>query len=281
MVLKLAANLILNPTSLSAQLVSSKYQFFGSWNSYRKPQKFSPIWNKICAQSNKIQYQFMWMVANGQSINAWNDPWITNIPLGHWPAFTDVSSDLAHRRVADFITPDHRWDHVQLSWVFNADMMSMILSLPLPQGQWSDQLVWASSRSQQVTVKDYAHLICTRRTSFVSKDFSWIWKLCIPMRTKYFCWKLQWSRLPCKKFLSSRGILSLGSSPCDLCPDLQEDCQHSLVTCSFADKCWASLAASVTNFKPHAPVVAVPCKWFAKDGDQSGDSIFGFSDLEY
>ena len=55
---KLAAQLVLNPNTLWAQVVRAKYKFKGSWLHYTCPRKSSAIWWKIAQAGDPIKFQF-------------------------------------------------------------------------------------------------------------------------------------------------------------------------------------------------------------------------------
>ena len=47
------------------------------------------------------------------------------------------------REVADFITKGKTWDIDWLLHSFAGDLSANIFSIPIPQGDWQDHLVWA------------------------------------------------------------------------------------------------------------------------------------------
>ena len=87
---KSAAHLVLNPSSLWAQVINAKYHFMGSWDNYKRPPRCSSIWAKITAYGSKVQYQFQWKVGNGTSITFLYDPWMDAIHLKMWPTLSAV-----------------------------------------------------------------------------------------------------------------------------------------------------------------------------------------------
>lgn len=66
------------------------------------------------------------------------------------------------------------------------------------------------------------------------KEAQWIWKLKVQNRVKFFLWKLVWCRLQCKVVLARRGIISMADQCCDVCPQVEEDCDRVILCCSFA-----------------------------------------------
>ena len=102
---KLATQLVLNPSSLWAQLIKAKYQFDGQWHLYTKPRNTSAIWARICSVVSTIQHQFIWQISDGQSINILDDPWAAPMPFNAWPTFINVDSPLAQLSVSDLVMP--------------------------------------------------------------------------------------------------------------------------------------------------------------------------------
>ena len=72
--------------------------------------------------------------------------------------FVNAEIDLASLQVADFITIDRKWDVQALAICFNADMMSVIMQIPIPLHPWPDQLTWFHT-SSKVSVSDIATVI--------------------------------------------------------------------------------------------------------------------------
>ena len=48
--------------------------------------------------------------------------------------------------VSDLITPSKEWNDDLLAIIFSIEMIKLINYLPIPQGDWSDQLVWYQSK---------------------------------------------------------------------------------------------------------------------------------------
>ena len=96
--------------------------FHGSWEEYSLPAHCSPIWHKIVSIGHRLQFQFQWLIGNGHGINAWKDPWLSNIPLCQWPSYANVAVDLSIFTVADFILPNNSWNMPVLATMFSRDM---------------------------------------------------------------------------------------------------------------------------------------------------------------
>ena len=88
---KMAAQLVLNPNSLWAKMVASKYNLLGNWYNYFKPPHCSTIWSRIIKQGAKIQHCFMWTIGTGADINVMYDPWFSCVPLSKTPPFLNMN----------------------------------------------------------------------------------------------------------------------------------------------------------------------------------------------
>lgn len=60
--IRLAANLVLNPNFLWTRVVMAKYQFTGSWHSYHCPCQSLIIQRKILRQGNTAQNHIAWAI---------------------------------------------------------------------------------------------------------------------------------------------------------------------------------------------------------------------------
>ncbi|XP_073117084.1 uncharacterized protein [Elaeis guineensis] len=146
---KMAAQLILNPESLWAKVVSAKYKFNGTWTNYVQPARCTIIWAKIVEQGPKIQCHFLWSIGAGNSVSVLNDPWITPVLLSRLPIYINMDVNCEQWRGRDSITTERQGDESKLLELFPIESTNLIKTIPLPQGDWKDQLGWGTSRSSK------------------------------------------------------------------------------------------------------------------------------------
>lgn len=208
----LAAHPILYPNSQWLKVICVKYQISG-WVNYKKPPSISGIWTKICAFKPKVQYNFMWSLVDGFSVNVLSHPWFSMIPLRAWPIYLNMSYHHEEMMVSNLMLPNKTWNVELISDNFPAKMMKLICTIPVPCGAWPDLLCWSTSNLYNLAIKDMYPSLWNLSSLMMNGNFKWAWKLQVPLRVKMFWWK----KLPTKFLLNKLGFLSEGSSNCDLC----------------------------------------------------------------
>ena len=93
--------------------------------------------------------------------------------------------DLTQYTVVDLTLPNNTWNVSLLATFCNADMMTLILFMPLEHGHQSDQLGWAFTKSLSITSKDIGRVLNPSYLQSFICNFSWIWYLLIPMRVRF------------------------------------------------------------------------------------------------
>ncbi|EHA8592249.1 hypothetical protein COCNU_contig69386541G000010 [Cocos nucifera] len=129
LITKLAAQLVLTPHSLWAQIVRAKYKFKGSWYSYNKPAKCCDIWAKIVAYGTNIRFHFVYALGSGENIDVLQDPWIPTIPLNHWPTYKNMEGDLNNMKVKQVMSDAHKWDAEIIKTMFSEELTRMIFKV--------------------------------------------------------------------------------------------------------------------------------------------------------
>lgn len=103
-------------------------------------------------------------------------------------------------------------------------------------GSWGDQICWGAAGRSTASLHDVYVILTPQSISSVAFNFCWVWKLQVPMRIKFFWWRVLWNSLPCKGLLSRRHLVST-----DLCRDIPKELNHVLVACPLYMSCWILL----------------------------------------
>lgn len=72
----------------------------------------------------------------------------------------------------NFITQDRKWDVPKLSNIFSIETMTKITCIPLPSGNWADQLCWGSYGYHKVSLSDMYSFLHSSATLNSSTNFS-------------------------------------------------------------------------------------------------------------
>lgn len=134
---------------------------------------------------------------------------MSSLPICIWPTFINLENNCENLKVNDLITGN-------------------ISMRPIVKHPILDQLTWDDSSSKKSTLKDL-YLLVEPPHVISEKAMDWIWKLKVPLRVKFFWWKVQWGRLPCKSFLLFKNLIDQNIACCDLCLASLEDMTHVLI----------------------------------------------------
>lgn len=81
---------------------------------------------------------------DGSRVDFRLDPWITIISLNAWQTYINMDFNLRHKKVINFIILEKTWKVDILATLFPADILYLILAVPIAHGCWCDQLAWGA-----------------------------------------------------------------------------------------------------------------------------------------
>ena len=184
-----------------------------------------------------------WEVGNGESINIWDNPWLSvhhqERPMGPAPF------EFRNLTVADLLLPDCREWNIELIRLVLPMEEHKIRSIKPSISGAPDKLSWLGSPSGSYTTKSgYAATLSMRPGLMTgSQDdlsFNWkkaIWSLKASPKTKLFAWKVLHGAIPAGESLRARQIKVDGK--CKHC-NLPESIDHLFFHCAIAKQIWSS-----------------------------------------
>jgi hypothetical protein len=236
--------IMLNPDSLVAQVLKSKYFSKESFIMSRLGSNPSYVWRSIWGAKHLVQAGMRWRVGNGNSIKIWGDKWIDSTSSGLIQAPVRVLGENA--KVSALIDDTtHWWNYELIREIFPDEEAKRIYSMVLSPLGKSDQLVWAGTKKGIFTVRSAYHM--AKELSLVDKgecsterckERMWqvIWKLNCPRVVHLFLWKACNNILPTKENLAKRAVTS--DDKCPICKSETETVGHSLWSCPAAKDVW-------------------------------------------
>lgn len=185
------------------------------------------------------QKGIIWQPANGKYINFWNQPWIKpgitlrSMIFGPLTHLEDVKC------ISDYRT-NNSWNLSSLPLVLPQPILIQILavhSFPIFPNTY-DRIKWGLTPHCRFSVKScYNQIILQDDNLSSQRDYSWIWKLNITSKIKYFLWLLWSNKLPTSAYLYH--ISSIQSPNCKRCLlNEPETIPHLLSTCTGLDQFW-------------------------------------------
>lgn len=189
-----------------------------------------------------------WVVGNGESINVWNDPWLSCTeqarPTGPAP------ENYQNLTVAHLLLPDGSdWDKEAIRRVIPQEE-SRILNLKPSRTRAPDKLIWLGTSSGEYSTKTgYRTALFkagNREEEPEAGDMDWhkgVWKLQVAPKLKLFLWKIFRGALPVGECLAMRNINVYTN--CKRC-NTTESLNHLFLHCGIAQRC--------ENLPPSLPV---------------------------
>jgi hypothetical protein len=139
--------IMLNPDSLVAQVLKSKYFSKESFIMSRLGSNPSYVWRSIWGAKHLVQAGMRWRVGNGNSIKIWGDKWIDSTSSGLIQAPVRVLGENA--KVSALIDDTtHWWNYELIREIFPEEEAKRIYSMVLSPLGKSDQLVWAGTKKE-------------------------------------------------------------------------------------------------------------------------------------
>ena len=151
-----------------------------------------------------------------------------------------------------------QWDRAKLAYWFEPHTCADILSIPMPNMQANDTLVWKENRANVFSVKS-AYLVAQRVLHPSTGDYSnaiadrklWkaVWSLNVPPKVCTFLWQACSNILPTRDNLHMKRVHV--ASTCSVCNLKAETGVHILWECPFAH--WALVRGKIQKSSAVAP----------------------------
>ncbi|KAL5759510.1 hypothetical protein ACOSQ2_018348 [Xanthoceras sorbifolium] len=219
---------LLDPNSLVASILKSKYFRLGDLLSAPLRAGSFHIWRSLCWGRSLLIKGLRWKVGNGLNIRIFEDPWLPR-PFSFKPISVNPGGEL---RVADLFEVGRQvWDPGKLRDLFLPLDREAILSIPLSYRGGPDCWTWHFDKKGRylVSASSSSHLQ-------LIKWWSRFWGLNIPPKIRIFAWRACLNALPTLHNLMKRKVCT--GDVCKRCGMAAETTAHSLFWCIEASKVW-------------------------------------------
>ncbi|GAU51577.1 hypothetical protein TSUD_414260 [Trifolium subterraneum] len=146
-------------------------------------------------------------------------------------------------RITSFVLPlddVKSWDVHKIHSLFSEPVVESILRTPLFEEVHEDKLIWNLEKHGNYTVKSgYKHYIKKKsvvQSYTVEGEWSSLWRICAPPKTKHTLWRVYRGCLPTRVRLKERGVSC--PSECPICLNEDEDDWHAFFGCSVNRQVW-------------------------------------------
>lgn len=145
---KQAWRLMQNNSALWSRIVKGIYFPHCSFQNAEKRTRSSWGWQSLLMGRDAISPSVMWSVGNGENILIREDKWLKRGIIGG-PAISDEP-----RLVKGLIiNEEDKWNENMIKELFDENIVSEILTIPLKTQHACDRLVWTRTKSGTFTVK--------------------------------------------------------------------------------------------------------------------------------
>ncbi|KAL6208769.1 hypothetical protein ACLB2K_019714 [Fragaria x ananassa] len=192
---------------------------------YDKPTNCSSTWSAIVSGAELLRKGVQWRIGNGCTAKFWVDSWspcgiLENVALDH--EIIDL-----HAYVCDFWT-GNSWNLDLLFSHLPIDVVHIIASIPISDGNLQDRLIWGNSSSGVFSVKSAYQLLCDEQ-GFQNYMWRKNWSMNIPPKLKIFLWSFVSSKILTNE---QRHHRKLSPSPsCKHCAGVPETMLHLFRDC--------------------------------------------------
>ncbi|GJS05458.1 putative ribonuclease H-like domain-containing protein [Tanacetum coccineum] len=238
-------HLIKHPDSLVARVLKARYFPRSSLLNANVGCRSSFDWWSICLSLKLINQGSAWNIGNGQSVDIWNDKWLSGISL--------LKMRLSHcefHKVCNLMVDDESvWDVSRIHSLFPTEMVKRILSIHIAAHR-SDIIFWEGTVHGNFSMrnaykKGLENIGLINNLSDIDTQIcSSLWKGTIPMKVKLFIWLAWFNLLPTVYNIQCRHVI-LNDGFCVHFNDPHEDVLHALFQCDRVQEVWE--AASFTN----------------------------------
>ena len=147
-------------------------------------------------------------------------------------------------RVSSLIDENRReWKQDMIEEIFQSEVASMIMAIPLSKNSVPDKLIWGESVIGNFSVKlayfKVREYLGKEIDSFEDRTLLWkaIWRAKVIPKVSMFAWRLVHNIIPSVGNLRRRGIQI--DDRCCICGEFGETVVHVMLKCRFCKEVWA------------------------------------------
>lgn len=180
---------IQSPVLLVSRVLKSKYFLDVHITHASKDGKASFIWTSISQVKEYLVNGFRWVIEDGQSVVATQDPWLAQ--KADFMVDKLQMYEGRDEKVATLFHPGTKfWDADKVRGLFSISNSNAILATSVPQRQVVDRMVWSKSIDGLYNVKtgykEWHNQVTGNSISTQSGGWSRLWRLAIPHKIQIF-----------------------------------------------------------------------------------------------
>jgi hypothetical protein len=251
MIAKQGWSIMTKPHTLVARLYKARYfpnsSLFDSKIGHNPSYAWRGIWKARCILMNGCR----WRIGSGSSIKVMNEPWLRDVD-GAWIP-SPQNQGVHNLHVNELMIPNVKmWDKGKVESLFPMHVAKRILDIPLFDMHGDDKLVWLDSTKGHYNVKSGYKLLLNVTGKMVNSsqhdDWSSLWNILAPPKTKHLLWRISKGCLPTRRRLQEKHVPC--TLNCPLCNDDEESDCHVLFRCAASNEVWqvAGLHDVVTRY---------------------------------
>lgn len=233
---KIGWRLLQNPNCLLGRVLMGKYCPENDILLAKETSTMSHGWRSILLGRDLLVQNLGWAVGNGQSINVWQDPWLSctaqERPMG------PIHEHLLELRVAELKQPEScEWD-LQKIQLYLPSYIEAIQGIRPSHTGAPDKQIWLGTKTGEYTTKSGYYAAVNNEEALLDGpqggNFNWvknIWKLDCAPKVKMFSWKLLKGAIPVGVRVNERHVPV--DPACKRCGEA-ESITHLFFHCQYA-----------------------------------------------
>lgn len=242
---KLVWDMIQNNNKLWVQMLSDKYTAGENVLSANSSSSSSAIWASIIRAKDVLINGFSWRAGSGSS-SFWFSRWSSFGCLGSQTPIIDIH-DL-HLSVKDVLSIEG--DRTQaLYTTLPQEVVEFINSTSFRfNDAVEDVIIWPHNKNGVYTTKSGYNWLISQSSSPNNsfQCWSWIWKLKVPEKYKFFIWLACNNAVPTQSMLHHRNIIH--SPTCSRCGLQEETFFHCMRDCRISTDIWQLIGFTDSGF---------------------------------
>ncbi|WJX23528.1 hypothetical protein P8452_12731 [Trifolium repens] len=246
MVAKQAWSLMAEPEKLVARIFKARYFPRSTLFDAKIGVNPSYAWRSIWKARDVIITGCRWTIGDGKRISVMSDPWLRG--QDHLWLHAPQSQSMYNLCVYNLLLQDSKeWDLHKIYSIFPEPVATNIINTPLLAEVHEDKLTWIFEKHGCYSVrsgyKNYIKMTTSIQPQRVDGDWSSIWQIKAPPKTKHLLWRVCRGCLPTRTRLHERHVPC--PSDCPICSNGDEDDLHVFFTCFHSQQVW--LAAGLRD----------------------------------